>query len=79
MLNVHKHCRRRCHNLLLRSGPAIDPVCRKHYLSLTLMKGLPDLVIKAISVTERDAYDLEVHKYHAASLRQPQQKEPVDN
>ncbi|GBM56314.1 hypothetical protein AVEN_125065-1 [Araneus ventricosus] len=64
-------------NLLLQSASAIDPVCRKHSLSLTLMKGLPDLVT-AISVAERDAYVLEVHKYHTASLRQPQQ-EPVDN
>ncbi|GBM63588.1 hypothetical protein AVEN_65869-1 [Araneus ventricosus] len=66
-------------NLLLQSASAIDPVCRKHSLSLTLMKGLPDLVTNITSVAERDAYDLEVHKYHAANLRQPQQKEPEDN
>ncbi|GBN53385.1 hypothetical protein AVEN_22391-1 [Araneus ventricosus] len=66
-------------NLLLQSASAIDSVCRKHPLSLTLMKGLPDLVTNVSSVGERDAYDFEVHKYLAASLRQPQQKEPVDN
>ncbi|GBN37801.1 hypothetical protein AVEN_172618-1 [Araneus ventricosus] len=59
-------------NLLLQSASAIDPDCRKHSLSLTLMKGLPDLMSSVISVAERDAYDLEVHKYHAANLRQPQ-------
>ncbi|GBM83385.1 hypothetical protein AVEN_211451-1 [Araneus ventricosus] len=66
-------------NLLLQSALAIDPVCRKHSLPLTLMKDFPDLVTNVISVVERDAYDLEIHKYYAASLRQPQQKEPVDN
>ncbi|GBM18110.1 hypothetical protein AVEN_75528-1 [Araneus ventricosus] len=66
-------------NLLLQSASAIDPVFRKYSLSLALIKGLPDLVTNVISVAERDAYDLEVHKYNAAGLRQPQQKEPVDN
>ncbi|GBN18109.1 hypothetical protein AVEN_73460-1 [Araneus ventricosus] len=55
-------------NLLLQSASAIDPVCQKHSLSLTLMKGLPDLVTSVISAAERDAYDLYVHKYHVASL-----------
>ncbi|GBM48940.1 hypothetical protein AVEN_150776-1 [Araneus ventricosus] len=50
-------------NLLLQSASAIDPVCRKHSLSLTLMKGLPDLVTNVISVAERDAYDLEDSSY----------------
>ncbi|GBN39734.1 hypothetical protein AVEN_37164-1 [Araneus ventricosus] len=66
-------------NLLLQSASAIDPDCRKHSLSLTSMKGLPGLMSSVISVAERDAYDLEVHKYHAANLRQPQQKASVDN
>ncbi|GBN02943.1 hypothetical protein AVEN_113349-1 [Araneus ventricosus] len=66
-------------NFLLKSASTIDAVCRKHSLSLTLMKGLPVLGTNVISVAERDGYDLETHKYHAASLQQPQQKEPVDN
>ncbi|GBN37832.1 hypothetical protein AVEN_120802-1 [Araneus ventricosus] len=49
-------------NWLLQSASAIDPDCRKHSLSLTLMKGLPDLMSSVISVAERDAYDLEVLK-----------------
>ncbi|GBM16794.1 hypothetical protein AVEN_9382-1 [Araneus ventricosus] len=66
-------------NLLLQSASAIVPVCRKHSLSLTLMKGFPDLVTNVITVAERDAYDLDVHKYQGTSLRQPQQKHQVDN
>ncbi len=65
-------------NLLLQSVSAIDPICRKHSLSLKLMKGLPDLVTNVINSEERDAYDKEVHKYHVANLKKPQQKEPVD-
>ncbi|GBM61147.1 hypothetical protein AVEN_26746-1 [Araneus ventricosus] len=63
------------YNLLLQSVSAIDPVCRKHSLSLSLMKGLSDLMTNVISVAERDAYDLGVQKYDTASLLQPQQKE----
>ncbi|GBM75840.1 hypothetical protein AVEN_8443-1 [Araneus ventricosus] len=36
------------HKLLLQSAWAIDSVCRKHSLSLTLMKGLPDLVTMSL-------------------------------
>ncbi|GBO21835.1 hypothetical protein AVEN_213985-1 [Araneus ventricosus] len=77
VLKVYVECSRTLqtkmplHNLLLQSASAIDPVCWKHSLSLTLLKGVPDLVTNVISVAERDAFDLEVHKYHAASLRQP--------
>ncbi|GBO15178.1 hypothetical protein AVEN_174650-1 [Araneus ventricosus] len=42
-------------NLPLQSASTIDPVCRKHPLSLTLMKGLPDLVTNVTSVAERGA------------------------
>ncbi|GBN88725.1 hypothetical protein AVEN_267388-1 [Araneus ventricosus] len=35
-------------NLLLQSASAIDPVFQNHSLSLTLMKGLPDLVTKSL-------------------------------
>ncbi|GBL93090.1 hypothetical protein AVEN_216448-1 [Araneus ventricosus] len=66
-------------NLLLQSASAIDSVCRKHSLSLTLTKGLHNLVTIVISVAEGDACVFELHKYYAASLRQPQQKEQVDN
>ncbi|GBL79526.1 hypothetical protein AVEN_18115-1 [Araneus ventricosus] len=85
VLNAYVECSRTLEkkmpldHLLLQFASKIDPVCRMHSLSLTLMKGLPDLVTNVISVAERDAYDLEVHKYHAASLRQPQQKETMDN
>lgn len=65
-------------SLLLQSVSAIDPMCQKHSLSLTLMKGLPDLVTNVISVEEREAFDLEVHRYHATNLRQPQENEPID-
>ncbi|GBL79039.1 hypothetical protein AVEN_76572-1 [Araneus ventricosus] len=66
-------------NLLLNAVSAVDPSCRQHSLSLKLMKDLPNLATNVISVEEREAYDLKVYHYHVAKLRQPEQKEPVDN
>ncbi|GBL79736.1 hypothetical protein AVEN_18257-1 [Araneus ventricosus] len=64
-------------NLLLKSASAIDPVCRRHSLSLTLMKDLPGLVSNIISVAERDAY--RGTQVSCCQFTEPQQKEPMDN
>lgn len=53
-------------NPLLQSVSAIDPGCRQHSLSLKLMKELPLFVHNVLSPQKKkDAYDLEVHKYHS--------------